>query len=100
MRLCRAVAAQARVGCFLSLIIQTFSDRTMRPDAPAEASGHGAERVRSARAAWPPADRGMARQPGLGSKRQPAGASFGDGFPDQLGDIDDEIRSGLTWIAG
>ena len=26
--------------------------------------------------------------------------SFGDGFPDQLGNIDDEIRSGLTWIAG
>ncbi len=34
------------------------------------------------------------------SGRQPAVASFGDGFPDQLGNIDDEIRSGLTWIAG
>ena len=26
--------------------------------------------------------------------------SVGDWFPDQLGDIDDQIGSGLTWIAG
>ena len=40
----------------------------------------------------------MARQPGLARTRQPGGKSFGDGLPDQLGDIDDQIRSGLTWI--
>src|SRR6266853_4819195 len=28
------------------------------------------------------------------------GSSAGDGFPDQLGNIDDEIRGRLTWIAG
>jgi hypothetical protein len=28
------------------------------------------------------------------------GASVGDGLPDQLGHIDDQIGSGLTWIAG
>jgi hypothetical protein len=38
--------------------------------------------------------------PALAGTRQPVGASADDGFPDQLGDIDDEIRSGLTWIAG
>ena len=42
----------------------------------------------------------MARQRGFARRRQPAGASVGDGFPDQLGDIDDEIRSGLPGIAG
>ncbi len=42
MRLCRAVAAPARVGCFLSLIIQKLSDRMIRPDAPAGASDHHA----------------------------------------------------------
>jgi hypothetical protein len=29
----------------------------------------------------------------------PVGVSVGDGLPDQLGDIDDQIRPGLTWIA-
>src|SRR5580704_7934485 len=29
-----------------------------------------------------------------------ASASVSDGLPDQLGDIDDQIGSGLTWIAG
>ena len=31
---------------------------------------------------------------------RPAGVSAGDGLPDQLGDIDDQIGSGLGWIAG
>ena len=31
---------------------------------------------------------------------RPAGVSAGDGFPDQLGDIDDQIGSGLAGIAG
>jgi hypothetical protein len=30
--------------------------------------------------------------------RRPAGASVGDGFPHQLGDIDDEIGFELIWI--
>jgi hypothetical protein len=30
---------------------------------------------------------------------RPVGASVGDGFPYQLGDIDDEIGSGLTLVA-
>jgi hypothetical protein len=29
-----------------------------------------------------------------------SGASFGDGLPDQLGDVEDQIRSGLTRLAG
>ena len=31
---------------------------------------------------------------------RPAGVSAGDRFPDQLGDIDDQIGSGLAGIAG
>ncbi len=38
------------------------------------------------------------RQPASASGRQPVGASVGDGVPDQLGAIDDEIRFELTWI--
>ena len=41
----------------------------------------------------------MAVSPASAGTRQPADVSVGDGFPDQLGDIDDQIRSGLTWIA-
>ena len=32
-------------------------------------------------------------------KREEARASVGDGLPDQLGHLNDQIRSGLTWIA-
>ena len=31
---------------------------------------------------------------------QPAGVSVSDGFPDQLGGIDDKIGPGLAWIGG
>lgn len=36
---------------------------------------------------------------GIGRRRQPAGVSVGDQFPDQLGDVDHQIGPGLTWIA-
>src|SRR5215467_6754753 len=32
--------------------------------------------------------------------KAPAEMSVGDWFPDQLGDIDDQIRSGLGWVTG
>jgi hypothetical protein len=51
--------------------------------------------VCTARAAWSPGDGGS---PSVGIGRRPAGASVGDGFPHQLGDIDDEIGFELIWI--
>jgi hypothetical protein len=36
----------------------------------------------------------------LAIRRQPIRGSVGNGFPDQLSDIGDQIRSGLGWIAG
>jgi hypothetical protein len=62
-------------------------------------SAHAAERACAGRE-WPGRQRALAWpvSPASAGQRQPAGKSFGDGLPDQLGDIHDQIRSGLTWI--
>src|SRR5271157_470303 len=48
------------------------------------------------RPAWLPGDVLTARAGG----RKPASVSAGDGLPDQLGHVDDQIGSGLSWIGG
>ena len=59
-----------------------------------------AERACAARAAWLSARAACPRLGGAGRPRQSGGGSAGEGFPDQLGDIDDEVGSGLAWITG
>ena len=57
---------------------------------------------------WIPARTGLSRRRHvrrLGGRsaangRKPAGTSVGEGLPDQLGHIDDQIGTGLTGIAG
>ncbi len=36
----------------------------------------------------------------FGGREAPVGAPAGDGLPDQLCDLDDQIASDLSWIAG
>ena len=61
---------------------------------------HAAEFVYLARVTGLADDGGIFCESTSVGGEMPAGMSVGDGFPDQFGDIDDKIGSGLVWIAG